>query len=77
MTNEALNLGNLGPDEDRIVYVREVGRDEIPAQALEAGAPEKLYAIHDAQGARLALTDDRRLAFKLAREHDKTPLSVH
>ena len=26
---------------------------------------------------RLALTDDRRLAFTLARQHDKRPVSVH
>ena len=37
----------------------------------------KLFAIHDAEGARLALTDDRKLAFVLARQHDKVPVSVH
>ena len=65
-----------------IVYVRELRPEE--AQALppgttadEEGEPRRLFAIHDAEGARLALTDDRDLAFALARQHDKQPLSVH
>ncbi len=56
-----------------IVYVREVPPEELPA---EAGG-RRVYAIHDAQGARLAMTDDRRLAFRLARRHERTPVSVH
>ena len=62
-----------------IVYVRELRPEEAAELPAEAGAAEsrKIYAIHDPSGARLALTDDRRLAFRLAREHDRTPVSVH
>ena len=57
-----------------IVYVREVPAEERPAEAPEG---VRLYAIHDAQGDRLAMTDDRKLAFKLARRHERRPVSVH
>ena len=63
-----------------IVYVRELREEEaaeVPGGAEALAAHRKLYAIHDAEGARLALTDDRQLAFLLAREHDKRPVSVH
>ena len=61
-----------------IVYVREL-RPEEAAELPEgaAGGAEKIYAIHDESGARLALTDDRGLAFQLARSHDRTPVIVH
>ena len=58
-----------------IVYVREVTPEEFP-DALR-GATDKLYAVHDAEGNRLALTPDRRVAFALARRNDMVPLSVH
>ena len=55
-----------------IVYVREVPADELPADG-----GRRFYAIHDEKGARLAVTDDRKLAFRLARRHERTPVSVH
>ena len=61
-----------------IVYVRELSPEETEALPQNAvGAARKVYAIHDANGERLALTDDRKLAFTLARQHDRTPVSVH
>lgn len=61
-----------------IVYVRELSAEEAAAMPGAEDAPDrKLFAIHDAEGARLALTDDRKLAFVLARQHDKVPVSVH
>lgn len=59
---------------DNIVYVREMRPEEVPEEAREAG---KLYGIHDPNGARLALTADRGLAFSLARQHDRQPVHVH
>ncbi len=63
-----------------IVYIRPVALDELPqelrAQA-EAGGVTSLYAVHDENGERLALVNDRRLAFVLARQHDMAPVNVH
>ena len=67
------------PDSaDRIVYVREVAVKDLPEQVRkEAGGVEKLYAVHSAEGTRLALVRDRKLAFALARQNDMTPVNVH
>ena len=62
---------------DQIVYVREVRAGELPDSIVPPPNGVKIYAIHDSNGARLALTDDRGLAFKLARKHDRKPMSVH
>ncbi len=63
------------PGGPPIVYIREVTPEELP-DALR-GATDKLYAVHDADGNRLALTPDRRVAFALARRNDMVPVSVH
>jgi len=38
---------------------------------------ERLYAVHDTKGERLALVKDRKLAFALARQHDLAPVNAH
>jgi hypothetical protein len=58
-----------------IVYVREVATDEMP-DGLR-GTDAKLFALHDAEGNRLAVTPDRGVAFALAKRNDMVPLSVH
>ncbi len=58
-----------------IVYVREVAPDELPDELR--GTTARLFALHDADGNRLALTPDRRIAFALAKRNDMVPLSVH
>ncbi|MGR3715602.1 MAG: DUF1150 family protein [Thermohalobaculum sp.] len=63
------------PDGQPIVYVREVTPDELPDELR--GTTARLYAVHDAEGNRLALTPDRRIAFALARRNDMVPVSVH
>ena len=65
----------IEPVGQPIVYVREVTPEELP-DALR-GATERLYGVHDAEGNRLALAPDRRVAFALARQNDMIPLSVH
>ena len=71
---KALSAG--GPDQ--IVYVRALRDGELPDGAQIPEGAATIYAIHDgAKGARLALTDDRDLAFRLARQHAKIPVSVH
>jgi hypothetical protein len=65
-------------DAERIVYVRPVAVAELPAEVREqAMGMEEIYAVHDADGQRLALVKDRTLAFMLARQNDFAPVSVH
>ncbi len=65
----------IEPIGQPIVYVREVTRDELPDELR--GTTARLYAVHDAEGNRLALTPDRDIAFALAKRNDMRPLSVH
>ena len=63
---------------DRIVYVRPVDVNELPEEVqAQAGGLSTLYAVHDANGERLALVKDRELAFILARQNDLAPVNVH
>ena len=65
-------------DENRIVYIREVPVSDLPEemQAQVEGA-KVLYAVHAADGERLALVKERNLAFVLARQNDLAPVTVH
>ena len=63
------------PNDQPIVYVREVTPDELPDELR--GTKARLYSVHDQDGNRLALTPDRRVAFALAKRNDMTPVSVH
>ena len=69
--------GRDGAGRD-IVYVRAVAVSDLPADVQEAaqGATE-LYALHSADGERLALVRERGAAFVLARQNDLAPVSVH
>jgi hypothetical protein len=61
-----------------IVYIREIAVADLPAEVRrQAGDRETLYAIGSADGQQLALVDDRKLAFVVARQHDMEPVSVH
>lgn len=69
---------NLPGTEDRIVYVRAVAVIDLPAEVQEAAeGADKLYAVHNADGERLALVRDRHMAFVLARQNDLAPVNVH
>ena len=64
--------------EDRIVYVRPVDADELPQDVQDQlDGVKTLYAVHNADGERLALVKDRNLAFLLARQNDFAPVTVH
>lgn len=64
--------------EDRIVYVRSVNVADLPKELRgAAGGAGTIYAVHNAEGERLALVKDRKLAFLLARQHDLAPVTVH
>lgn len=65
-------------DRDRLVYVRAVDCTELPAEIQnQLDGAGKVYAIHDHQGARIALTRNRQMAFALARTNEMSPVSVH
>ncbi|KGM48106.1 DUF1150 family protein [Pseudooceanicola atlanticus] len=65
-------------EADRIVYVRAVEVADLPEDVrAQAEGLDRLYAVHDATGERLALVKDRHLAFVLARQNDLAPVTVH
>lgn len=63
---------------DTTVYIRPVQTSTLP-QDIQEQIPgvETLYAVHDADGERLALVRERAMAFSLARQNEMTPVSVH
>jgi hypothetical protein len=64
--------------EDRIVYVRAVRVEDLPEDIRpQIEGVTRLYAVHSADGERLALVRDRKLAFVLARQNDYAPVNVH
>ena len=62
----------------RPVLAREV-RDEIEREADGAvfSDDQLLYALHAADGSRIALMSNRDIAFAAARQHEMTPVSLH
>ncbi|MGB0439433.1 MAG: DUF1150 family protein [Paracoccaceae bacterium] len=67
-----------GTDTDRIVYVRAVDTVDLPQDIQDQiGSAGQVYAVHRADGSRLALVKDRQLAFALARKNDLAPVTVH
>ncbi|MBV0911237.1 DUF1150 family protein [Anianabacter salinae] len=65
-------------NSERLVYVRPVDVSDLPEEVQEqADGMETLFALHDADGQRLALVKDRHLAFILARQNDLAPVNVH
>ena len=66
-----------------LVYVREVSAAEVlantPVEAIkgfELDPEQTLYAVHGADGARLAVLSDRDSAYAAAIAHELTPVSV-
>lgn len=58
-----------------IVYVREADPENLPKQLQSV--PGKIFSVHDLEGNCLALTQDRAMAFALARRNEFRPVSVH
>jgi hypothetical protein len=64
------------------VYIREVDVEELKGAGvipLDAAIPAKqrFFALHAADGRRVAVVDDRDMAFVAARQHELEPVSVH
>lgn len=69
----------IGPNT---VYVREVDAEELKGSGvLPVDAPvpakQKFFALHASDGRRVAILDNRDMAFVAAREHELEPVSVH
>ena len=68
----------LDASGEKIVYVRPVSVDTLPEDVKAKAAGRKtLYAVHDADGAPLALVARRDMAFILARQNDLKPVFAH
>lgn len=77
---------DAGREQDGIktCYVRPVlagdVRDEIARESseeLQLRDDSILYALHAADGSRIALMSDREIAFAAAKQHEMVPVSVH
>jgi hypothetical protein len=69
------DFASWGADQ---VYVKPVAVATLPDDLREqAGELETIFAVHDAEGTQLALVADRSLAFVLARQYDRVPVTVH
>lgn len=65
-------------DAGNLVYVRPVAVADLPEEVQDqAMGSDQIYAVHAADGARLALVKDRSMAFALARQNDFAPVNVH
>ncbi len=76
MTKE--DLKGLGAPD--LVYVREISAADVKleeAKGLMIDPDQILYAVHSADGERLAVMLDRETAFAAAVAHELAPVSVH
>lgn len=80
LTTEAF-AGLGAPD---LVYVRAISAADILAEVtaeeavrLDIEPGQTLYAVHGADGQRLAVMADRETAFAAAVAHELAPVSVH
>jgi hypothetical protein len=62
-----------------LVYIRVVEPRELSGTVPEdvLAHTERFYAVHAADGTRVAVLSDREAAFVTARQHDMVPVSVH
>ena len=80
MTMTKEDYAGLGAPD--LVDVRPVKASDLMADAgemqdLEIDPEQSLYAVHSADGERLAVMLDRETAFAAAVAHDLEPMSVH
>jgi hypothetical protein len=67
-----------------MVYVREIRASDVlgetpveQVRGLDIDPEQTLYAVHSADGERLAIMIDRETAFATAVAHELAPVSVH
>ena len=80
LTNEA--FAALGAPN--LVYVRPIKAEDVLAltrgdahEGIALSPDQILYAVHSANGARLAVMGDRDAAYAVAIAHELAPVSVH
>ncbi len=65
-------------DTDDLVYIKTVEVTELPLDLQrQVGSDKTLYAVHKADGERVAVYGNRALAYSLARDNDLTPMTLH
>ena len=65
-------------DTDDLVYIKTVEVMELPLDLQrQVGSDKTLYAVHKADGERVAVVENRALAYSLARDNDLTPMTLH
>jgi hypothetical protein len=65
-----------------VVYVREIAAADLKGEGvipIDAPVPatQKFFALCTQDGRKVAILDNRDLAFAAAREHELEPVSVH
>lgn len=74
--NSKFNFGDT--ENAQTVYIRTVATETLPADIRDQlPGVETMYAVHDTDGERLALVQDRNMAFMLARQNELSPVSAH
>ena len=76
------DFADLGAPD--LVYVRAIRASDVlvdarvePSMEIEIDPNQVLYAVHGADGERLAVMLDRETAFAAAVAHELEPVSVH
>lgn len=65
-------------DTGDLVYIKTVEAADLPVGLQrQVGSEKTLYAVHKSDGERVAVVENRTLAFVLARENDLIPVTVH
>jgi hypothetical protein len=73
-----ISKNSSDPFDRQIVYVKEVDPSELPADIdLEMIDGERFFALHDVDGAQIAVAANLELAYHLARVNDLVPLTLH
>ena len=74
MTKDNLSSSDL---KDRTVYVSSVNVADLPEAVAKGISQGRVYSLNSSTGERLALVNDRSLAFVLARQNEFHPVPVH
>ncbi len=82
----AVDLKHLTPEAfaamggPKLVYIRDILAGDLAREMgseINLPADQRLYAVHAANGERMAVVDNRDVAFAGARQHDLEPVSTH